>query len=162
MQIRKATLADAAVVRAIIHEVYVGGGWADPQRSPEYVRSLLDAESRISQADVLIAELDGEAVATITATQFPPLANVAAPGELEVRMLGVRDGARRRGVARALMQACEDMARERHLSHMVLSTEAAMVGAQRLYESLGYLRTPERDWEIAGFPLITYGKQISR
>jgi ribosomal protein S18 acetylase RimI-like enzyme len=160
VHIRKATPADAAAVRNIVEQVYVGEGWADPQRSPDYVRSLLDAEGRIGAATVLLSEVEGRAVATLTAVQQPPLANIAQPGELEVRMLAVLPDARRTGAARALMHACEDLARERGLSRIVLSTESAMTAAQGLYASLGYTRTPHRDWSIDGFPLITYAKEF--
>lgn len=161
MQIRKATTDDAAVVRAIIEEVYVTGGWADPVTSPEYVHSLLDAETRIELSTVLVAEDDGMPVGTVTATDGPPLANIARPGELEVRMLGVLPAARRRGVARDLMRACEQLARERGARCVVLSTDPAMTAAQALYEGLGYVRTPERDWTIHGTVLITYTTSVT-
>ena len=35
-----------------------------------------------------------------------------------------------------------------------------MIAAQRLYDRLGYSRTPERDWWINGFGLITYGREV--
>lgn len=141
-------------------EVYVGGGWADPTRSPAYVDSLLDAETRIAQADVLLAEQDGHPVATVTATSGPPWANIADAGELEVRMLAVLPGMRRQGVAAALMAACEDLARQRGMRKVVLSTDPGMRAAQSLYERLGYRRTPDRDWEIGGVVLLTYAKRL--
>lgn len=158
MHIRKATGADAVAVNAIIEEVYVGGGWADPVTSPQYVQSLLDAAARIERATVLLAELDGRAVGTVTATDGPPLANIARPGELEVRMLGVLPVARRRGVAQALMQQCEQLARRAGKTSLVLSTESAMLAAQALYVRLGFARTPGRDWTINGTRLITFGR----
>lgn len=160
MQIRKATADDAATVTAIIEEVYVGGGWADPVTSPDYVRSLRDAGTRIALATVLLAEQDGTPVGTVTATDGPPLANIVRPGELEVRMLAVQPDARRRGVARALMQACEELARATGKTRLVLSTESAMTAAQALYESLGFVRTPDRDWTIHGTTLITYARSM--
>ena len=51
------------------------------QRSPSYVAELLDAEARIAGATVLVAEDDGRAIGTATATQAPShLANIARPG----------------------------------------------------------------------------------
>lgn len=152
---------DSEAVSSVIDEVYIGGGWADPQRSPDYVAELLDARTRISQATVLLAEHNGETIATATAVQWPsPLANIAQPGELEIRMLGVVPTARHMGTAKALVAACEDLARERGLTRIVLSTEPLMKAAVRLYESLGYNRTEDRDWVINGFRLITYGRDL--
>ena len=96
----------------------------------------------------------------MTATDGPPLANIVRPGELEVRMLAVQPDARRRGVARALMQACEELARATGKTLLVLSTESAMTAAQALYESLGFVRTPDRDWTIHGTTLITYARSM--
>lgn len=160
MHIRSATPDDADAVREIMRAVYVGEGWADLHATPAYVRSLLDAQTRIAQADVLVAEEAGEIVATITAASQPPFANVAQPGELEVRMLAVLPDARRQGVARALMTACEELAGERVLDRVVLSTDPQMHAAQALYEGLGYRRTPDRDWETGGVMLLTYAKDL--
>ncbi len=162
MQIRTATPHDAPVVRSITHEVYVDGGWADPQRSPAYVAELLDAEARIAGASVLVAEDDKGAIGTATATEAPShLANIARPGELEVRMLAVIPPARGAGVARALMGRCEALARQRGLLAVVLTTEPSMTQARRLYEGLGYVRTPHRDWTINGVGLITYRRGLA-
>ncbi len=148
-------------MNAIINEVYVGEGWANPLHSPDYVRSLLDAASRIEQAVVLVAVVGDDPVGSVTLTQDSPLANIAVPGELEVRMLAVLPRARRLGVAAALMQAAEDLAVARGKDRVVLSTDPAMVAAQGLYTARGYRRTPDRDWEINGSHLITYSLDLA-
>lgn len=152
MHIRRATLRDAALVRHITRAVYVGEGWAT---TPAYVRELLDVERRIVENTVLIADVVG----TLTVAVPPhPSAHVAQPGEVEVRMLCVLPDARRIGVAQALMTEVETLPADR----VVLSTEQQMTGAQKLYERLGYLRTPERDWYIHGEKLLTYAKELPR
>lgn len=151
VEIRRATLHDADLVRAITRTVYVDEGWAT---SPGYIEQLLDVESRIVQCTVLLAD----EVGTLTVVHPPhPTANIARTGEIEVRMLCVLPHARGRGVAQALMRAAEAMA----VSSVVLSTSAAMTAAQRLYEGLGYVRTPQRDWEIHGERLLTYAKAVA-
>jgi ribosomal protein S18 acetylase RimI-like enzyme len=158
MRIRRAGPHDAATVDRIVEDVYIRGGWASPDTAPEYVRSLLDATTRIER--VLLAEANRVALGTVTATQSAPLANIARARELEIRMLGVLDGFRRRGVGSGLVRACEDLARDRGMHRVVLSTEPAMHAAQGLYVRLGYTRTPDRDWEIHGFRLITYARDL--
>lgn len=99
--------------------------------------------TRIAGATVLVARMT--AIGTATATQAPShLANIARPGELEVRMLGVVASARGKGVARALMGWCEAGRRARNAGGGP-DHEPNMTQARRLYEGLGYLRTPQRD-----------------
>jgi ribosomal protein S18 acetylase RimI-like enzyme len=74
--------------------------------------------------------------------------------------LGGLESARGRGIATALMLACHAHARESALAAVVLSTDPLMVDARRLYETLGYLRTPERDWSAAGVDLLTFRLQL--
>jgi ribosomal protein S18 acetylase RimI-like enzyme len=54
--------------------------------------------------------------------------------------LFVDPAARRGGVGRRLMQAAADEARRRGAMSLVLSTAKTNLGAQRLYESLGWVR----------------------
>lgn len=78
----------------------------------------------------------------------------------EVKRMFVRREARRAGVARAIMHALEQIAREKGFSEIWLETGLRQPAAIRLYESLGYTR-------IAGFgdyrddPLsVCYGKTL--
>lgn len=152
MLIRKATLYDADLVRFITRTVYVEEGWAT---TPAYIQEVLDVEARIMGCTVLLAE----EVGTLTVIEPPNgFSNIARQGETEVRMLCVLPDARHTGVAEALMQAAEDLATER----VVLTTTDPMVAARRLYERLGYERTPDRDWYIHGERMLTYAKTIHR
>ena len=163
VQIRTATPHDAPVVRSIIHEVYVGGGWADPQRSPSYVAELLDAEARIAGATVLVAEDDGRAIGTATATRHRHIWPTSR-GRASWRSgcSAWSRPARGKGVARALMGWCEKLAVERGMQAVVLTTEPNMTQARRLYEGLGYLRTPQRDLDDQRVGLITYRRDLSK
>lgn len=78
----------------------------------------------------------------------------------EVKRMYVRPGARRKGIARQIMHALEEIGREKGFSAIRLETGLRQPGAIRLYESLGYTR-------IAGFgdykadPLsVCYGKSL--
>jgi len=73
-------------------------------------------------------------------------AEIAEPGELELRMLAVAPEARGRGIAESLMRATMREAVLLGYRRVVLSTMDAMVAAQRLYDRLGWTRVPERDW----------------
>lgn len=157
MIIRRAQPDDAAAVGAITRDVYVGGGYADPDQAPGYVASLADGAGRIAEAVVFVAESVGRIVGTVSAaTPGSAFSNTARAGELEVRMLAVLPDDRRGGIASALMTACEDLAVDLGCHAVVLSTDPAMRAARQLYEHRGFIRTPERDWSVDGVDLLTF------
>jgi GNAT superfamily N-acetyltransferase len=76
-------------------------------------------------------------------------------GACEIKKMFVAPEARGQGVARVLLQALEDLARERGYAVVRLDTGPRQPHAQRLYESEGYA-------EIANFnanPVATYFAQ---
>ncbi|HSX99735.1 MAG TPA: GNAT family N-acetyltransferase, partial [Streptomyces sp.] len=90
-----------------------------------------------------------------------PMADIAREGEAEIRMLAVAPQARGRGAGEALVRACVERARTvEGCVRVVLSTQRSMHAAHRIYERLGFTRTPERDWnplpEVLDLTLITY------
>lgn len=114
-----------------------------------YARELGDGTSRVRDAQVLVAFAGLRMVGSVTlAEPGMPYAEIATPGELEVRMLGVDPAARRLGIADRLMDATEQRARDRGLAAVVLSTGPHMTAAQALYERRGYVRQPHRDWHV--------------
>jgi GNAT superfamily N-acetyltransferase len=63
----------------------------------------------------------------------------------ELTKVYVRPEARRSGVARQLLTAVEDVARERGLTRLCLDTRKDLVEARELYAALGYREVPA--WE---------------
>ena len=62
----------------------------------------------------------------------------------------------------ALVRACMDRARAAGARRLRLSTQPDMHAAHRLYERLGFARTPDLDWEpLPGVPLITYALKLT-
>jgi ribosomal protein S18 acetylase RimI-like enzyme len=156
-QIRRADLADAEQVGVLTERVYRQGGWG----SESYSRELLDGRSRIEDAIVLVATVDSAIVGTV-AVALPEtrMAHMAHPGEAEVRMLAVDEAARGRGIADLLMEECETLAKAQGAEGVVLCTEPDMYAAHRLYQRRGYVRQPERDWQVDGTPLLVYRLQL--
>lgn len=154
--VRAARPDEYGLVGDLTVEVYVDGGLVSPTSS--YVETLRDAADRAAKSDLLVAEVDGE-VAGAVAYCGPgsSYADVAGPGEAEFRMLAVREKARGRGAATALVLECVERARASGIGALRLSTQSNMTGAHRLYERLGFVRTPERDWSpVPGLKLMTY------
>jgi ribosomal protein S18 acetylase RimI-like enzyme len=70
---------------------------------------------------------------------------VAAAGEAELSRLAVSAQRRRQGIGRALAALCDERARSKGWPAIALWSRTGQVEAHRLYQSLGYARTPERD-----------------
>jgi ribosomal protein S18 acetylase RimI-like enzyme len=128
---------------------YRADGFLAPGGTDHYEAELLDAAGRAAEAAVLVAvEPDGRLVGTVT--WCPPgcgLRELATrPDQGEFRMLAVHPAARRRGVARALVEHCLADARRRGLTELVLSSLPEMTAAHALYVALGFRRAAELDW----------------
>ncbi len=125
---------------------YLADGLLDGPNDP-YADRLRDATSRFHQAELWVGELDGLLAGSVT---FCPngsrWAELARPGEGEFRMLAVDPARRGHGAGLALVQ--QSLARSRELGYdtMVLSSLPDMAAAHRLYELVGFRRTPARDW----------------
>lgn len=158
LEIRLARPDDFEAAGRLLSETYVAEGWADE----EYGAQLADVATRATQCSVFVAHLDGRLVGLVTAvTRGGEYANVAADGEAEVRMLVTAEEARGRGVGLALVEACLEQAREDGCSVVRLSTQPDMAAARRLYERLGFVRTPERDWSIPDRGFLTYALELA-
>ncbi|MBO3103853.1 GNAT family N-acetyltransferase [Cellulomonas fengjieae] len=150
--------AGALTARAYLADRLVDG-------SHPYADELRDAQRRAREATLLVALLpratsddasgssdavgaDGPAVVgTVTLAPYgTSYAQIAEPGELEIRMLAVTPEARRRGIAELLMTTALREAVAGGARRVVLSTTDAMHAAHSLYERLGFVAVPQRDW----------------
>ena len=129
----------------------------------EYASVLRDTAARAASATVLVGELDGRLVGSVTvATRGGDYAEQADEGEAVIRMLVVADDARGTGAGRALVEAAITRAGEDGCSIVRLSTQPSMQAAHRLYAKLGFVRSPERDWTpVPGIDLLGYALPLA-
>ncbi|MGW7257154.1 GNAT family N-acetyltransferase [Streptomyces sp. NPDC054834] len=148
IRIREAKPAEYAALGDITARAYLDDGLLDYGEGDEYLPVLKDVAKRAAAAEVLVAVRDGKLLGGVTyVPDGGPMADIAGPGEAEIRALAVEHGARGQGVGEALVRACIDRARATEgRTHVVLSSQRSMHTAHRLYERLGFVRTPERDW----------------
>ena len=153
--VRRARPADHEAAGAVTVAAY-----AEFTEGPDdaYVAKLRDAASRDREAELWVAERDGEVVGTVTlALPGSPWREIGADDEGEFRMLAVSPAARRQGVGEALMGLVLDRFRSLGFRGVVLSSLAQMTSAHRVYERHGFRRAPERDWSpVPGVDLIAY------
>lgn len=137
-------------------DAYLKDGLVSPESS--YINILRDAADRAAEAELLVAELAGELVGAVSYCRpDSTYAEIAAPDEAEFRMLAVIAAARGKGVGEALVQACIDRARRSGFTRLRLSAQRDMGAAHRIYERIGFERTPDRDWSpVPGVDLVTF------
>lgn len=135
MRIEHATEADTDVISVILGEVeaYYGGKNTPADRAQ--IRAALFTDP--PAATVLLARDDHDAVLGLAAiSRLWPAAG--ADTSLFLKELYVRDSARRRGVARALMAAVRAEATKTGCSRVEWTADRDNPPALALYEALGF------------------------
>ncbi len=157
LEVRNVLPTELLAVGDLTADTYVAEGYVSAADGG-YATILRDAVTRADQALLLVAVLDGALVGTVTlAFGGSGFAEASAPDEAVIRMLATSQVARGQGVGTALVMACLDAAREAGCTVVRLSTQAAMTAAHRVYERLGFTRTPDHDWSPEpGVDLLTY------
>jgi ribosomal protein S18 acetylase RimI-like enzyme len=145
VEVRRARGEELAAAGEVVAAAYL----SDLKVSDWYAGRLRDAASRAEHAAVLVAvdTADGSVLGSLT---YAPAGNryaqLASPGECEIRMLGVRPDVRGRGIGELLVRAAMAQGVADGANRMVLSTQPEMRSAHRLYERLGFTRRPDLDW----------------
>jgi ribosomal protein S18 acetylase RimI-like enzyme len=117
-----------------------------------YVSELRDVAGRAAACLVLVAvDASDRVLGAVTYVDGPgnPWAELEREDEAGFRMLAVAPDAQGRGIGRLLAEAVIARARAAGRAGMAIYTRPSMAAAHRLYESLGFVRDPERDWEFA-------------
>lgn len=151
MTIRPVRPEEHEALGRLTADAYLGDGLLDFDAGDPYLSELRAVGRRVAGAEVLVAvSADGERLlgGVTYAAPGSPWADIAAPDEAEFRMLAVAREARGQGAGEALVRACVERARAAEgVGSLVLSTQAGMLSAHRIYRRLGFVRTPERDWD---------------
>lgn len=148
--LRRGVPADFPEIRRITGEAYLRAGHFAADLP--YMGVLEDVGHRAQHAQVWVAEAAGKVAAAVTLTfAGQPYAEVGRDGELEFRVLAVDPERRCGGVGRAVVRKIVEHARQLPGIGGISITSATFTEpAQRLYESLGFRRAPERAWYVPG------------
>jgi ribosomal protein S18 acetylase RimI-like enzyme len=158
VRIRRAEPRDHAAIGEVTVAAYAGLAEAD---EAGYVDKLRDAAARDREAELWVAtvsDTDDTVLGTVTVCHDgSPWREIGRGDEGEFRMLAVSPAAQGQGVGEALVRHVIDRFRERGSPAIVLSTLTPTSPAHRLYQRLGFERTPARDWSpVPGVELVAY------
>ncbi|MDN7242607.1 GNAT family N-acetyltransferase [Planococcus sp. N028] len=136
--------------------------------SPEHwsmLQGTLSAESdKRPDVNLFVAEKDGHIAGSIVL--FPSKAKAyewdsSVLEYPEIRMLAVDSKFRGNGVGKALVYYCIDVAKEQGEKRIGLHTGSFMSDAMKLYESIGFERMPELDFEPLNDGIIVQAYQLA-
>ena len=135
--------------------------WDDHYPNP----SVFERDINLSQ--LWLAEIDSQiaGVAAITTDQEPEYANVGWDTNetaIVVHRLAVNPGFQGKGVAKALMQQAETLARTRNIPILRVDTNSHNQATQQLFPKLGYTYAGETGFSFRpGLRFLCYEKRLS-
>lgn len=146
LTIRRALESEYAAIGQLTADAYdpvLTFGAADPYRS-----TLVDAAGRAAGAELWVAVDDDGMAGTVTVCRpGGPYAEIAAAGELEVRMLAVSPDRQGQHIGTSLMAAVHETAAGESFEAVVLSVVSSNTRAAAFYHRLGYIHEVGRDWQ---------------
>lgn len=163
--IREARPEDDTVVGDLLVEAFVT---QYAKHLPEVVytderkRELRAVAAKRAVAKVLVAEVDGEVVGTVAL--LPPGApgsEAWLPNAADLRHLATSVRFHGTGLARPLLDAIEDVAREWGVDTVTLHVRKGANGVMRMYERRGYVRDPAGDLELPTVSLVAFARRLA-
>ena len=170
MSIREAKIDDAKHLARLIDlageglPAFLWRRLAEPGQDPLIVgaRRAAREEGSFSYRNARVLEIDGSIAGMVLSYPLPDPYDIGAPedypavvrplveleslvpGSWYVNAIATYEEFRGRGVATALMSACEDLARAARATKLSLIVAGENTGAHALYEKLGYRETGSR------------------
>ena len=162
--IREAREDESDALGRLMVGVYAGlAGFPGPDEQPRYYEMLahIGQVAEKPGAKLLVAVADGEVLGGVV--HFSDMAQYgsggSATGERNAsgfRLLAVGPEARGRGIGRALVQRCIDLAKEAGHGQVILHSTEAMKVAWGMYERLGFERSPDLDFLQGELPVFGF------
>lgn len=148
------TVSDGELV-CLLTKSYVGGGFTTVERA----RKVFEPTAVRQRGQLIFARSHNDhSLAGMVIVVLPDSAarRISESDETELHLLGVDPMHHGRGLGRALMSTALKSIRAQGFRKTVLWTQSTMVAAQRLYESLGFVRNVPRDPLLDGIQFLAY------
>jgi ribosomal protein S18 acetylase RimI-like enzyme len=140
---RRATASDASSVAPLFERYCV---FYERHPAPGKARAFIEDRMRAGDSVILLAEVsvrDADPTPAGFVQLYPKWSSTTMQLDWILNDLFVEPSFRRRGIARALMQAAAKFARAQGAANVTLKTQVTNTPAQALYESLGWVRDDE-------------------
>ncbi|WP_178138794.1 GNAT family N-acetyltransferase [Ferrithrix thermotolerans] len=163
ISISEATVSQYEAVGSVVVDAYkalLGEGLGK-----SYEIELLDVARRAQSCLVIVALIDNVVAGSITYVndRESPYAESLEEGEVGLRMLAVDPKLQGRGVAKALVRHCIDLALVDGAEAIFLYSSEPMVVAHGIYHSFGFERIPRRDFKMKdGGMLLAFRLDLGR
>lgn len=165
--IRPARADELPALGRLVADAYAAlPGMPGPEEQPGYYAMVRDAAARARNPAIrILAAVTPSGELLGSADLIEDMAHYGSGGTASsrrnaagIRLLAVAPTARGHGVGKALARHCIERARALGRSAVVLHTTRAMQTAWRMYEQLGFERSPDLDFrqgalEVFGFEL---------
>lgn len=147
-------------IQEILFKVFVDGGYS----SHEHALKTFSVEKLTRRGTPIIAvDKKGKEICGFVMFVDPssPGRQIAESDESELHLFAVDPVYRRQGIGTSLLNKCFLLSLNLGFPHIILSTQSTQTDAHRLYESLGFIRQPKRDWpRPAGGIYCVYKKTL--
>jgi len=149
--VREARAADQEIIRKVTLAGFREYESLMPHHWENYQSGILATLADPKPALQLVAEQEGAIVGTVLL--YPAGTRFSGPGRLpdalvfpEIRLLAVSPDARGKGIGTDLLRECIRRSREAGALAITLHTGELMRPAIRIYERMGFVRSPELDF----------------
>ena len=158
--VREARRAEFPAVGTLRVDAYAAGGF---QRRDDPYAETLRLLGTQGDGTVLVVEDEGNILGTVMIAADASTELADSADAADIRALAVAPESQGRGIARLLLRSAVRRAAMSGVRHLLLSTRPDMRAAHHLYETEGFARAPELDWQpIPGFTLLVYEMRVSR
>jgi len=125
-----------------------------------YLEEITDVRSRLGDSELIVAELQGRIVGSVTLyldshlvddnyLKSHPTDQGWPEGCASIRLLAVHPEYRRLGIGGGLLEECVRRSLDRSISTVGVHTNEIMEVARQIYERRGFVRVPEFDFHPA-------------
>ena len=136
-----------------------------PSQWQHYLDDIRAVRRRLAESTLIVAEDAGRIVGAVTyyADGSKESAGGWPPSWAVFRLLAVHPEARGRGIGRLLVEECIRRARAAGAAAVGLHTTHLMSVARAMYERMGFVRVPDRDFfPVPDFRVMAYQLTLER